>query len=368
LKYYNDLTLIKESRMIATRETLEERAEKVSRALKEQGVDALLVSPSPNFKYFTGLSMWRSERLITALFRPDEAPVIFCPAFEVDRIRQGLLDVDIRGWEETEDPYGLCANLLGKVSRIALEEKTPFYEFSRYRVELKADFISAESITRPLRRCKSDKEAAAIRQACAITISRIGEISGCLAPGMSEREAWEQLEVGGMIQFGPTSAIPHGSPGENRLRENDVVLIDAGDVVEGYTSDITRTLFAGEPDDEMRKVYAIVREAQEAAIAIVRAGLPAKEVDRAARRVIEDAGYGANFTHRVGHGLGLEVHEPPYMSDTDEDALQINDVVTIEPGIYLPGRWGVRIEDDVRVTAEGCEQLSEREPGVTVLE
>jgi Xaa-Pro dipeptidase len=150
----------------------------------------------------------------------------------------------------------------------------------------------------------------------------------------------------GLVQFGPSSALPHGGPGDRRLTAGSVVLIDAGCRVRGYTSDVTRTVSFGSPSDEVRKVYAVVDKAQIAGIEAIKAGAHAEDVDRAARRVIEDAGYGAFFTHRLGHGLGMDGHEPPYLVRGNATPLLPGNTVTVEPGVYLPGKFGVRIEDD----------------------
>ncbi len=347
---------------------LGKRVEALSRLMKENGWDAMIAGPSPNFLYLSGISLWRSERLIAAIFKPGRKPVIILPAFEAERAEESKLGWTVLGWGENDDPYAMCAGNIGKAEVVAMEEKTPFSEFDLLRQAMPGKrFVSAEPATRELRRKKSPAEADAIRKACAVTVSRIGSIAGCLNPGMSEREASEQLEVRGLLQFGPSSAIPHAEPGENRLKERDVVIVDTADTCESYTSDLTRTIFIGEPEEEMIRVYNVVKKAQEAAIEKAAAGVRAGDVDSAARRVIEKEGYGPYFTHRTGHGLGLEVHEPPYMHGANDDSLREGDVVTIEPGIYLPGRWGVRIEDDVLIKKGGCELLSVRETEMTVI-
>ncbi len=345
------------------------RAGGLAAFMRKAGWDAVVAGPSPNFIYLTGLDLWRSERLIAAVFKPGRKPELVLPAFEAERARASNLDMEIRPWEENDDPYAVCAGLLGRSAVVAVEEKTPFSEFDRLRSAAPGvKFVSAEAATGGLRRRKSAAEAESIRKACRITVARLGEIAGCLEPGMEEQDAASQLEVGGLMQFGPSSAIPHSEPGSNALRERDVVVVDTADVCDHYTSDITRTIFVGEPDEEMVRVYCVVKRAQDAAIAAVKAGVPAGDIDRAARSVIEDEGYGPYFTHRVGHGIGLEVHEMPFMHGGNRDPLVAGDVITIEPGIYLPGRWGVRIEDDVLVTETGSEVLSEREREMTVLE
>jgi Xaa-Pro dipeptidase len=192
--------------------------------------------------------------------------------------------------------------------------------------------------------------------------------------GMSESEVARILEEefanqgtrgGGLVQFGPSAAFPHGAPAERRLAKGDAVLIDCGCKVRGYSSDITRTVSFGPPSDEFRKVYAIVDRAQLAGIEALKAGVAAEDVDRAARKVIEDAGYGKYFTHRLGHGLGMDGHEQPYLVRGNKKPLASGNVETVEPGIYIPERFGVRIEDDYAVQATGPRSLSVR-PGEMV--
>jgi Xaa-Pro dipeptidase len=202
---------------------------------------------------------------------------------------------------------------------------------------------------------KSTEEQAFLREAGRRTSLAIAATHKRLSRGMTESEVanileQEFLRLGvhgdGLVQFGPSSALPHGGPGDRRLAAGNVVLIDAGCRVRGYTSDVTRTVSFGTPSDEVRKVYAVVERAQLAGIEAVKAGTAAETVDRAARRVIEDAGYGAFFTHRLGHGLGMDGHEPPYLVRGNAAPLIPGNTVTIEPGVYLPGKFGVRIEDD----------------------
>jgi Xaa-Pro dipeptidase len=195
--------------------------------------------------------------------------------------------------------------------------------------------------------------------------------------GMSESDVARILEEefakqgargGGLVQFGPSSAFPHGAPAERRLAKGDPVLIDCGCRVRGYSSDITRTVSFGPPSDEFRKVYATVDRAQMAGIEALKTGAAGEDVDRAARKVIEDAGYGKYFTHRLGHGLGMDGHEPPYLVRGNRKPLSTGNVETIEPGIYIPDRFGVRIEDDYAVGVDGPRSLSVRPGEMVVLQ
>ena len=236
--------------------------------------------------------------------------------------------------------------------------------------------MDAAAVFDGLRAVKTEAEKALLRDAASRMQAAIAATHAKLAAGMTEREAGEivgaelrRLGVrgGALVQFGASAALPHGGPGEARLTKGDVVLIDGGCRVNGYTSDITRTVAFGSASDELRKVYAAVDAAQRAAFAAFRAGAIPEDVDRAARRKIEDAGYGAFFTHRLGHGLGMDGHEAPYLVKGNRVPLVAGNVCTLEPGAYLPGKLGVRIEDDAAATADGNEPLSTRPPELVVL-
>jgi Xaa-Pro dipeptidase len=212
---------------------------------------------------------------------------------------------------------------------------------------------------------KSADEIAMMRAAIAVALPRFRRAFAALKPGCLEAEISALVGGENMVQFGPSSAFPHGASGSTPLSKDQAVLIDAWDKPDGYYYDITRSTFYGTPTDEYRKVWSIVLEAQSAAIDKAAPGVPCFEVDAAARRVIEKAGYGEHFTHRLGHGLGIDVHEPPYMVGHDRTILEPGMTFTSEPGIYLAGRFGVRIEDDIVCTERGAESLS---PRVTTLE
>lgn len=221
------------------------------------------------------------------------------------------------------------------------------------------------------RMIKSPEEQAFVREAARRTNLAIDATHRRMRAGMTERDVGRILEEefsrvgahgGGLVQFGPDAAFPHGSPADRRLVKGDVVLIDSGCNVHGYHSDITRTVSFGPPSDEVRKVYQTVERAQLAGIEALKPGATGEEVDRAARKVIEDAGFGQYFTHRLGHGLGMDGHEPPYLVRGNKTPIVAGNVFTVEPGIYIPGKFGVRIEDDYAVGASGPVSLSVR-PG-----
>ena len=337
---------------------------------------ALIATPGANYRYFTGDSPGSSERLIALIVPAVGDAAIVCPAFEVDRIRGQTTIQDVRGWEERANPYDLVMQVVrARKPRgngtIALEASTGFATYLRLKNALDWKFEDATEVTARLRSIKADEEVALIRRAIAITEDALAATFAQLAVGMSERDA-ARLLTGemdrrgaagdGLVQFGASSALPHGGPAGTTLRRESVVLIDCGCTVSGYTSDITRTVWFGDsPSPEFKTVYNLVYDAQTAAIEL---GKPlstkCQEMDQAARRVITQGGFGALFTHRLGHGIGLEIHEPPYLVEGNETRLEPGMVFTLEPGVYQPEKFGVRIEDDCVMTENGVEVLSHR--------
>src|SRR6267142_2012007 len=356
-------------------------AQRISRAqdeLRSRKLDLLVVEPSTNFQYFTGYNPGRSERLILLMIPATGAPMIVCPSFEVERIKRNTTISDARGWEEQEDPWTLVTRAgqqmkpAGRDGIVAIEPTTSYQSYLRLTTRVTGwRAVDGSPVTERLRIIKSPEEIALIRQAIAATEASIAATFSQLAVGMSERDVAALLSRemasrgspgGGLVQFGTSSALPHGGPSAGQLTRETVVLIDAGSRVEGYTSDITRTIWFGDaPSDEFKKVYNIVHDAQTAAIENAKPNVTqCQEVDRAARKVIRDAGYGQYFTHRLGHGMGLDGHEPPYMVEGNTTRLEPGIVFTDEPGIYQLGKFGVRIEDDCMMTANGVEVLSHR--------
>jgi len=350
-------------------------AQRIARAqdeLKSRKLDLLVVEPSTNFQYFTGYNPGRSERLILLMIPASRAPVIVCPSFEVERIKRNTVISDARGWEEHENPWTLVGRAVGPSGVMGIEPTTSYQSYRRLARTLPGwRFEDGALVTERLRIIKSPEEIALIRQAIAATEASIAATFSQLAVGMTERDVAQLLSRemtsrgspgGGLVQFGPSSALPHGGPSAGQLTRETVVLIDAGSRVEGYTSDITRTIWFGDaPSDEFKKVYNIVHDAQTAAIENAKPGVTqCQQVDRAARKVITDAGYGQYFTHRLGHGMGMDGHEPPYMVEGNTTVLEPGIVFTDEPGIYQLGKFGVRIEDDCMMTPSGVEVLSHR--------
>jgi Xaa-Pro dipeptidase len=324
--------------------------------------DGLVATPSSNLFYLTGIDFHRSERLTALFVFRDRAPFVVCPAFEADRLRGMSAVSEVHTWEETEDPFARAAKLFpASAGTLAIEPSTAYDDVERLlaaRPGWRA--VSAASVLGALRMVKTAEEIERIRRAIAAAVPRFARAFASLRPGSIEAEISHAFGGDNVVQFGSSSALPHGASGPRTLAKNEAVLIDAWDRPGGYYYDITRSTFFGTPTDEYRTIWSTVLDAQTAGIEAAKPGVPCSEVDAAARRVIDKAGYGKFFTHRLGHGLGIDVHEPPYMVGHDRTVLEPGMTFTSEPGIYLLGRFGVRIEDDILVTDRGAESLSPR--------
>jgi Xaa-Pro dipeptidase len=338
------------------------RLETVRARLSALSAHALYVTPSSNLYYLTGIDFHRSERLTALFLFQDRDPVVLCPAFEAERLRRMSAVDRIVTWTETEDPFAKAAALLPADSgSLAVEPSTAYDDVERL-IKARSGWrpVSAASLFGALRMIKSPEELALMRNAIEVALPRFRKAFEALRPGSREADISAAFGGENVVQFGPSSALPHGASGATALQRDQAVLIDAWDKPEGYYYDITRSTFFGSPTDEYKKVWSIVLDAQTAAIEKAAPGVPCSEVDAAARSVIVKAGYGEAFTHRLGHGLGIDVHEAPYMVGHDRTILEPGMTFTSEPGIYLLGRFGVRIEDDVVCTERGAESLSPR--------
>ena len=352
-----------------------ERQAKLRAGARARGWGALFVTPSTNLAYATGLSMWRSERLTALVLYTHGPAVLVTPSFEESNVSRDATVDEVQTWQEHEDPIALTAKLVGKKT-IGVEGSTAYSTASQVTAAASATAEDASAIFDALRTVKSEQELAFLKDAGRRAVQAIAGTHGRLRRGMTEREVSTILEEefaklgvrgDGLVQFGPSAALPHGGPGDRALAKGDAVLIDCGCRVRGYTSDVTRTVSFGPPSDELRKVYGVVDRAQTAGIDALEAGRTGEEVDRAARKVVEDAGYGAYFTHRLGHGLGMDGHEHPYLVKGNTRPLVPGNTVTVEPGIYLPGKFGVRIEDDYGIKEKGLVSLSVRPQELQVL-
>jgi Xaa-Pro dipeptidase len=351
------------------------RQEKLKAGAKARGFDALFVTPSTNLAYSANLAIGRSERLTALLLFADGPAVLVTPSFEESNHRRSAVIDDVKTWPEDGDPIALVGRILAGKRTIGVEGQTAYGTASLLAAATGAKLEDGTPVFDALRTVKSEEEQAFVREAGKRTNAAIEATHKRLKAGLSETEVARMLEEefrrqgvsgGGLVQFGPDSAFPHGGPADRKLQKGDTVLIDAGCRIRGYSSDITRTVSFGDPSDELRKVYGIVDKAQLAGINALKAGAIPEDVDRAARKVIEDAGYGQFFTHRLGHGLGMDGHEHPYLVRGNKTPLSAGNVQTIEPGIYMEGKFGVRIEDDYVVTETGPKSLSVR-PGDLVV-
>lgn len=350
------------------------RQEKARRLMKDNAIDAIFVEGGTTLAYFTGLQWWLSERLFAMVLPQRGDPFFVSPKFEEGRSREKLGDVKIYTWEEHEKPIerirqglqdrGLLTATLG------LEETTRYYAVEQLQQRLPTVKLrSAMPVTAGCRSVKSAHEVELMQVANDITMQVYREAQRQLREGMSEKELaaligalYGEFGVAGdaLVLFGEASAYPHGLKRDVLLKPGNIVLIDDGCKVEGYGSDVTRTMAFGKPSDKMQKVFEIVRGAQDAALKAARPGVPAEKVDAAARGYIADHGYGPGykyFTHRLGHGIGMDGHEWFYLVGGNARPLAPGNMFSNEPGIYIVGEFGIRTEDEMLITEDGARLL-----------
>jgi len=349
------------------------RLAQAAQAAASAGLGALLLTPGPDLRYLTGYDTHPSERL-TCLAVPAQGPAfLVVPRLEFNSAQAspaGGMGVEIVIWDETDDPFAVVGQRLAGISSAGLAEQMWAMMVLRFRDALPGTRLAlAGAALRDLRMRKSPAEVAALREAGA-AIDRVHErVPGLLRPGRTEREVAadiaSQIVAQGharvdfvIVGSGPNAAKPHHEPSDRVLAPGDAVVVDIGGTMpSGYCSDCTRTYVLGAPPPELASYYRVLKDAQEAACARVRPGVSAESVDAVARDVITAAGYGEYFTHRTGHGIGLEVHENPYIVAGNAEQLEPGMAFSVEPGIY-PGPHGARIEDIVVCTAEGHERLN----------
>jgi len=358
------------------------RVEKARALMTENGIDAILVEPGSSLLYFLGIQWGRSER-VTAAVIPAHGDVAYVtPAFEEARLREGLLiGDDVRVWEEDEDPFARIAKILedGGVRRLGLEQSVRFFILDGVRrAAPNTECVSADAVTVPCRAVKSPAEIALMQRAMDITVAAYKACLPILEEGVTREEfqsaaahAHAALGAKGGItcQFGETTAYPHGGGESVPLREGDVVLMDGGCTVEGYHSDISRTIVLGEPTRRQRDVWELEHEAQRAAFEAAQVGAPCEAVDAAARAVIVGAGFGPGYEvpglpHRTGHGIGLDIHEPENIVKGNRTPLAPGMCFTDEPMIAIYGEFGVRLEDCVHITEEGPRFFTQPSPAI----
>jgi Xaa-Pro dipeptidase len=337
--------------------------------------DALLIGPGTSLYYFTGIHWYLSERLLALIVPRSGQPILVSPAFEEGRMRESLrYAAEVRVWQEDESPTKIIAGALSdrgmRTGRVGIEEMLPFTFYNHFRTVGPAyEAMSADPVTIGCRGQKSVHELELMRLACTATCQVYREVFANLKEGMTEK-AIAELVMGGfakmnlhgeaLVLLGAAAALPHGSKQPQTLKEGEVVLIDGGCTVDGYQSDITRTGVLGKPSAKIQTVFELVRKAQDAALDAARARKLSGSVDGAARAVITNGGYGPGykyFTHRLGHGIGLDGHEHPYLVRGSATVLEPGMTFSNEPGIYIPGEFGLRCEDDMVISAEGPAQL-----------
>ncbi len=336
----------------------------------EQGVDVLLASVGSDLPYLTGYEAMPLERLTMAVIPLDGDASLVVPGLEAPRVEPQPGVFDVHAWEETEDPVQIVAGLAGSATRLAITDQTwAVFLLELQRALPDSEFVSARPLSAALRIRKEPVEIELLRLSAQAVDRVAGRLGTVRFSGKTERQLSDQIaamtvEEGcdiatfKIVASGPNSASPHHEPGGRVIREGDSVVVDFGGKVGGYCSDTTRTFHVGEPNDEYRRVHAIVKAAQQAGVEAAGPGVAPEDVDAAARAIIDDAGYGEYFIHRVGHGIGLDGHEDPYLVAGNRDPLEPGMAFSVEPGIYLPGRFGVRIEDIVVCTETGAERLN----------
>jgi Xaa-Pro dipeptidase len=367
-----------------------QRQERARQLMQQNKLDAIFLFGGTSLVYFTGIDWWNSERLLALVLPQKGTPFLVCPAFEEDRAREQIAkgpfdrDVDLLTWQEDESPYervaqglrarGIAAGNLGIEERVA-------YVFSSSVAQAapQLTLASATAVTAGCRMFKSEHELALMLLANQVTLAAYKAAYQALRPGMTQDDfaglvttAHSRLGFKGeaSVQVGEYSALPHGSATPQVVREGAILLIDGGCSVEGYAS-VSRTFVLGKPAgpsaDKMRRVFDIVHRAQSAALAAARPGVEAQSVDAAARQVIDSAGFGPNyahFTHRLGHGIGMDGHEWPYLVRGNTHMLAPSLCFSDEPGIYLRGEFGVRLEDDMHITADGAQLFTPQSPSL----
>ena len=337
--------------------------------------DALFLAPGTSLYYFTGIRWGISERLLALVLPRTGKPILVVPGFEEGRLREKLqFPAEVRVWQEDESPTKIAAAALGdrgiRTGRVGVEETAPFMFFDHLRGAAPGfECVSADAVTIACRGRKSAQELELMRLACGATCDVFRAVFASLKEGMSQEDIGKLVEGGfskmglhggALVLLGASAALPHGTIKPQRLKDGDVVLIDGGCTVDGYQSDVTRTGIFGKAPEKVARVYEIVRKAQDAALDAARAGRLSGTVDDGARKVVTDAGYGPDykyFTHRLGHGIGLDGHEHPYLVRGSKTVLEPGMTFSNEPGIYIPGEFGMRCEDDMVIAADGPAQL-----------
>jgi Xaa-Pro dipeptidase len=358
------------------------RFDRLNASLQTSGLDAVILNPGPTLTHLTGLRFHLMERPVVLMFAKDQVPAIVLPELELQKVASLPYQLQVFAYPENpsewDQAFRKAAQALGLTQsggkRIGVEPRQlRLLEFRHVRAGApEADYPDASDVLAGLRLRKDPAEVEAMRRAVKVAQDALEATIPLIKVGMRERELSAELVVqllrhgsepelpfAPIVSSGPNGANPHASPSDRKLQAGDLLVVDWGAAYDGYISDLTRTLAVGEVEDEYQNIHRIVQEANAAGRAAAKPGVPCANVDKAAREVIEKAGYGVYFTHRTGHGIGMEGHEEPYMRGDNMQLLEPGMAFTVEPGIYLPGRNGVRIEDNVVITETGAEVLSD---------
>ena len=350
------------------------RLRRVTAEAAARGIGALLVTPSADYEYLLGYRAPALERLTCLILPVKGTPALVLPRLEEPLARHSMGDLadglEIVAWGEADDPFELVGARLAGALRVGLQDQM----WSRFVLRLRAlldpaELVDASPAIGAVRRSKQPEEVERLRAVAAAADAAMRAIIAEQISGRSEAEVSRRindllLAAGhgtadfAIVGSGPNSASPHHEPGERVIATGDAVVLDIGGTRDGYCSDTTRTAFVGEPPADFAALYEVLRQAHAAACAAVAPGVPAGDVDRAARRIIEEGGYGAGILHRTGHGIGMETHEEPYIVESNDEPLVAGNAFSIEPGIYIDGKWGARIEDIVVCTDAGGERLN----------
>jgi len=370
-----------------TREEREARQERARKLMTETGLDAIVLMEGTSLRYFTGIRWWGGERMFALVLPAKGAAFYVCPAFEEGRAREQLAhapggdQADVRTWQEDASPYALLNDGLRDrgiaTGKLGLEETLRFvFSDGIAKAAPQAEIKSATPVTAGCRMIKGAHEIELMKLASQVTLTVYEAVYHALHEGMTQRDAgylidkaYERIGFPGdaSVMVGEYSASPHGSTTPQVIREGTIIMIDDGCLVEGYQSDITRTFVLGKATEKMKSVFDIVHRAQSAALAAAKPGAECGAVDAAARKVIADGGYGPDykyFTHRLGHGLGMDGHEWPYLVRGNTTKLRPNITTSNEPGIYIRGEFGIRLEDDMHITEDGAELFTPQSPSL----
>ena len=366
--------------------SVQERQARLTRArelMVQIGADALIIGAGASLRYFTGVGWNATERLVAMILPREGAPRMICPRFELGSLEASLgIDAEMFLWEEHESPYALTARALDGARTLAIDPSLPFFVFDGIRKAAPAlELLDGAPVVDGCRMIKSPAELALMSQAKAMTLEvhrraakilRVGITTGEVRRFIDQAHRALGADDGSSfcaVQFGVASAYPHGLPGEQSLAEGEIVLIDTGCRVQGYNSDITRTYVFGEASPEQKRVWDLEKQAQAAAFAAVKPGVPCEEIDAVARRVLAAAGFSPDYElpglpHRTGHGIGLSIHEAPYLVRGDKTPLAPGMCFSNEPMIVIPDSFGVRLEDHFHVTADGAAWFTKPQPSL----